>query len=350
MHPVLVEFMDNGMVNGGTTITLYRPDGTVVASHVGRGLVNQHAIGAYIVLANDGSQEWAVDTSGSIKSVSAAAARLLAPGSSPGYPLILDTSTAIIGCDQGANGDCTAEEIDLATGAVRPLLHASTTMPDAMSLGPSLTVLDASYDGETVWLREVSRGSGAGPSVDIAAVDLRSGKVTNVTLPVALVNEQNLTISRDGKWVAGQEDAGVDVNNVVQQHLHLISLATGKDADIQGSAPYVAGLRPPSIQFAPDAGSVMWWGALSSGPGIRVNVAAITGVGKTISVDGNDVASGNLSAVFWLDGTRLVVQSLPPGATVAIDKDTGEMALVNRGVWPTSVEAVMYASPAAATS
>ena len=341
MNPILVEFVDNRMVGGGTAVTLYRPDGTVVASHEGRVVYGEHAIGAYLVTANDGSgNEWTLDISGSIRPVAATAAKLLTDNA-PGDLLVLDASTAIAGCNPAANGACTATEIDLASGTVRPLLNAAT----------SLAVLDASYDRQTIWFREVIHASGASPTVNIAAVDLRTGKVARQALPVAMASEQNLAISRDGKWVAGQEDAGFDSNHVAIQHLHLVSMAAGTDTDIQGSAPYVSGTNRPSIQFAPDGASVLWWGNLNpSGLAIGVNVAAVKGVGKSISVDGNYVASGNLNAVFWLDGTRIVAQSLPPGYTVAVDKDSGAMELVNARVTPTTFNSVMYGSAAPTTS
>jgi hypothetical protein len=340
---VLVEFMDNHMIGRASTVTLYRVDGSVIASLDGHGVGDEHAIGAYLVMANDSSgAEWTVDTSGLIKSVAPAATKLLSTNT-PGFPLVLDSTTAIVGCDQTATNVCTADEINLTTGAVRPLLTAPALIgQDAMSLGLSLTVLDASYDLQTVWFREVAHKSGESPSLDIAAVDRRTGQVTKHALPVALINEQDLAISRDGHWVAGHEEAGLDSNHVATRHLHLISVATGTDTDIQGTAPYLAGLRTPSIQFAPNGASVAWWGALNSGgAGRRLNVAPIGGVGKTMSLETNDLDASNLAAVFWLDATKLVAQSIPPGMTDSIDTGSGAFKQVNPGV-ASDLNAVMY--------
>src|SRR5258708_11208176 len=115
----------------------------------GSGLNDEGGLGALVVGAAAGSgKEWTADASGAIKPVAPEAARLLQPQTA-GNPLILDASTAIVGCVMSANGDCTAEEINLSTGAVRPLLTAPSTGHAEMALGHSPTLLDASTDLRT---------------------------------------------------------------------------------------------------------------------------------------------------------------------------------------------------------
>ncbi len=201
------------------TVTLMKLDGSVVATVPGSGINDERAVGAFLVVAADGSgKEWTVDASGAIKPVAPEAARLLQPQTA-GNPLILDASTAIVGCVMSANGDCTAEEINLDTGAVRSLLTAPSTGPAEMALGRSLMVLGASSDLRTVWLRRItgaSTGNGHGPTgqLEIVGVERRTGQVTNRALAAALVNEQDLTVSADGKWAAGQEEAGTNSNHL----------------------------------------------------------------------------------------------------------------------------------------
>jgi len=250
-------------------VVLARTDGTIIATIPGVPVADEHAIGAYLVAARDGSKEWTVDRSGVIRQVSPAAARLLGPGS--GSPLVLSYTTAIIGCDQNAAGACVAEAVDLTTGAVRPLLTVATTAP-VMRYGPSLKVMDVSADRTTVWFRQVT-GTSA-PKLAVVAVDLNNGTATSHDLPDALLDDQDLAISRDGKWVAGQEEAGLDSTNLAIRHLHVVSTATGIDADVQGSAVYVGGMRPPSVVFSPDSAHVVWWGGLNNGSiEMRVNVS-----------------------------------------------------------------------------
>jgi len=313
--PVFVAFDEHNNATGQPTITLSLMGGSVVATVNGRTVGDEHAIGAYLVIAADGSgNESVVDANGTVKPVAAAAARLLA-ASYPG-PLVLDSSTAIIGCIQSTDGSCTADEINLTTGAVRQLLTAPGS-GNVMQIGPSLTALDASTDLQTVWFREATA-----TSLDIAAVNLQTGAVTRHALPGALLYGQDLAISRDGQWVAGHEDAGVDSNNVLTGHLHLIALATGNDADIQGTAPYVSGGRPPSIQFAPGGDTVAWWGEFNSGGlGTGVNVAPLGGVGKTVLSSYNSPGD-ETDGLFWNDSTTLVAQD-SLGNVVTIDTATG---------------------------
>lgn len=320
LRPVLA-----GLSGANPAFTVARLDGSVVASvPASNGVGDEHAVGAYLLTATDGSgKEWAVDTAGVVRPVSPIAAKLLSPNTVSSL-LVLDSTTAIVGCQMASNGDCTAQEIRLDTGATRVLLTATGTGPAAMGLGPSLKVLDVSLDLRTVWFREVTSATvGAqGPTgkVDIAGVDRITSAVTRHDLPVALLQEQDLAISRDGKWAAAQEDAGTNSAHLAIRHLHVISLATGVDRDVQGTAPYVGGQRSPSILFAPDSSRVVWWGGLNNGSSAyRVNTTAIGGTGKSVYPnDGNDV--NGVLGVFWLDPTTLVVER---GGIFAVNADTG---------------------------
>ncbi len=306
------------------TVTLMKLDGSVVATVPGSGINDERAVGAFLVVAADGSgKEWTVDASGAIKPVAPEAARLLQPQTA-GNPLILDASTAIVGCVMSANGDCTAEEINLDTGAVRSLLTAPSTGPAEMALGRSLMVLGASSDLRTVWLRRItgaSTGNGHGPTgqLEIVGVERRTGQVTNRALPGALLNERDLMVSADGKLAAGQEEAGTNSNHLAIRHLHLVALATGADSDMQGAAPYLGGQRSPSILFAPGGATVAWWGGVDNGDSEwRINLTTVGGPVKTVPSNTN---AGRMSFVSWIDRNTLLVQQA--STTFTIDATSG---------------------------
>lgn len=298
-------------------LRLVRTDGSIIATTPGVPVGDEHAIGAYLFAAADGSgKEWTIDRSGVIRDVAPAAAKLLRPG--VGSPLVLSSNSAVIGCAQAANGDCTAETIDLVTGAVRPLLTLANTASE-MRYGVALQVIDISADLKTVWFREISGATST--KLTLVAVDLATGNNTSHDLPLALADEQNLAISRDGKFVAGQESAGTDSTNLAIRHLHVFSLTTGVDTDIQGSAVYVGGWGAFSVLFAPDSSRVAWWGGVNNGSSPqRVNISLIGGTGKTVyPTDASSDVNG-LIGVFWLDGSTLVTVH---GGLVTVNADTG---------------------------
>lgn len=314
--PVLVGYTLNP-----ATITLFKVDGSVIKTMPGYPVGDEHAIGAYLVMTKEtGGEEFTVDASGLTKPVVPAAAKILVPAT-PGYPIIVDHTTAIVGCAPQSNGSCTAEVVNMATGEVRPLLNVPGTGAASMQLGLSLTLLNMSSDLDTIWLRRVTNA--AAGQVDIVGIDLRNGAAKPLPLPAALMQSQALAISSDGTMIAGQEEAGTDPNRVIVQHLHVASLQTGKDIDVQGTAPYVAGGRPPEILFAPDGGNVAWWGSLNgafnSGPGQRLNVATQSGAGKTLWLDGT--TNVHVTAVSWLDRSTVLAQD--EAETVTIDVTTG---------------------------
>ena len=297
-------------------LVLARTDGTVIARISGVPVDDEHPIGAYLVAAHDGSKEWTVDRSGVIRQVAPAAARLLAPGS--GSPLVLSDSTAIIGCHRDAGGACVAEAVDLVTGTVRPLLTVPNTASE-MQYGISLKVMDVNADQTTVWFREVSGASV--PTLAVVAVDLKTGDSSAHSLPSALLDDQDLAISRDGKWVAGQESAGVDSTNLAIRHLHIVSTDTGLDSDVQGSAVYVGGQRTPSVLFSPDSSRVAWWGGLNNGSiTMRVNISPVAGTGKTIYPPEDPNNPNSVNGVYWLDSSTLVTMF---GGLTAVDIETG---------------------------
>jgi hypothetical protein len=207
----------------------------------------------------------------------------------------------------------------MATGEVRPLLNVPGTGAASMQIGLSLSLLDISSDLNTIWLRRVTNASAG--QADIVGIDLRTGAVRPLPLPAALMQDQTLAISRDGTKVAGQEEAGTDPNRIVVGHLHVASLLTGEDTDIQGTAPYVAGGRPPEVLFAPDGGSVAWWGSLNgafnSGPGERLNVASTSGGGKTLWLDGT--TDLHVTGVSWLDHNNLLAQDEAETVTINVN-------------------------------
>jgi hypothetical protein len=315
-----------GLSGVEANITLVRTDGSVVATMSGTPVGDEHAIGAFLVMAKDGTgREWTVDRSGTIKQVADAAAKLLTPN--VGSVLVLSSTSAIVGCDRGANGDCNAEAIDLTTGVVRPLLTVANSAPP-MEFGNSLKVLDVSSDMNTVWFREVTGATAT--KLAIVAVDLTTGKLTTHALPAALLDEQDLAISRDGRWVAGQEDAGTNSTHLAIRHLHVVSLATGLDSDVQGSAVYVLGQRPASIQFAPNGSSVEWWGGVDNGSiEWRVNTSPIGGSGKTIYPANDPNDPNGINSVSWLDGSTLIVLH---SGTSAVRADNGSATPMQVGI------------------
>jgi hypothetical protein len=303
------------------TITLFKMDGSVIKSMPGYPVGDEHAIGAYLVMATEtGGNEVTIDASGLAKPVAPAAAKILTPAT-PGYPIVVDHTTAIVGCALQSNGSCTAEVVNMATGEIRPLLNVPGTGSASMQLGLSLTLLDISSDLGMIWLRRVNNASVG--QTDIVGIDLHTAAVRSLPLPATLMPSQTLAISRDGTMVAGQEEAGTDPNRIVVQHLHVANLLTGKDTDVQGTAPYVAGGRPPENLFASDGGSVTWWGSLNgafnSGRGERLNVASTSGGGRALWLDGTEDL--HVTGVSWLDRTTLLVQD--EAETVTIDVNTG---------------------------
>jgi hypothetical protein len=309
--PVLV-----GLAGINDNVTLVRVDGSVVATLPNTLVPDQRPIGAFLVAAKDGSgEEWTVDRAGAIKQVAPAAARLLTAGSNP---LILTSTAAVIGCQSSANADCTAAVVDLGTGSVRKLVTVPTTA-SVMRYGASLQVLNVTSDLQTVWFRQVSGATTV--KLAILGVDLRTGNVTTRDLTSALSEEQDLTISRDGKWVGGQEQAGTNSSNLAIRDLHVVSLETGVDRDVQGTAVYVGGQIKPTIAFSPDASRIEWWGGLNNGSlDWRVNTSPIAGTGKTILGSDNDHDANSIRAVFWLDASHIVVQF---NGMSSVDADTG---------------------------
>ena len=320
-EPVLIGYKQNP-----ATITLFKTDGSVIKTMPGYPVGDERAIGAYLVMTKEaGGDESTVDADGVIKPVAPAAAKVLTPAT-PGYPIIVDHTTAIVGCARTSaeaqdNSACTAEVVNMATGEIRPLLVVPGTGAASMQLGLSLTLLDISADLNTVWLRRITDASTG--HADVVGIDLRTTAVKPYSLPVTLMPSQVLAISRDGTMVAGQEDAGTDPNRITVQHLHVASLLTGDEADVQGTAPYVAGGRPPQILFAPDGSAVAWWGSLNgafnSGRGDRLNVASTGRAGKTVWLDGSEDL--HVTGVSWLDRTTLIAQDETD--TVTIDVTTG---------------------------
>jgi hypothetical protein len=303
------------------TITLYRMDGSVIKTMSGYSVGDEHAIGAYLVMTTEtGGEELTVDASGLTKPVAPAAAKILTPAT-PGYPIVIDHTTAIVGCALQSNESCTAEVVNMATGEIRPLLNVPGTGAASMRLGLSLTLLGIGSDLGTIWLRRVTNAS-AGQG-DIVGIDLRTGATKSLALPATLMLSQTLAISGDGTMVAGREEAGTDPNRIVVQHLHVANLLTGTDTDVQGTAPYVAGGRPPEVLFASDGGSVAWWGSLNgafnSGRGERLNLASTSGGGKTLWLDGT--TDLHVTGVSWLDHNNLLAQD--EAETVTINVNTG---------------------------
>ena len=299
--------------NGPSTVIVMRLDGSVIATRTlpATWLVDEHAVGAYMLVANDGSgKAWTVDATGAVTDVSPAAAAFLSPPTNGGGwapPLIVDTTTAVtVGW---ANQTSMAiYEVDLRSGAVRTLLTAPQT--GVMGLAPALSVLDVSADRQTVWLRKVTTTGGTSAELEIVGIDLKTGAVSSQGREDAFSGEQDLAITRDGKSVASQEGFGTDGNNLAIRHLHVVALGSKVDSDLQGAAPYVGGQRSPSVLFAPDGTTVAWWGGLNNGDDpFLVNVAAIGGTGRSLFRLDNAGGTHELVTVMWADRATLVVQT-----------------------------------------
>jgi len=307
--PVSPASSEKFVLVGGSMVM--KMDGTVIGTFpmagvgsVGVGM--QHAVGAYLIQSTTGSGKgWTIDAAGTVKDVAPAAMAILVPSGQGGWspPLIIDSTTAVT--VQGATNGLTAEAVDLATGALRPLL-APVPYTGVMAL-QALTVLDVSSDRKTVWLSKVTPMSGMSGRLEILGIELATGKVTSQGMANALAGAE-IAISVDGKTVAGQEDAGTDSSNLAIRHLHVVTLATGVDKDVQGTASYVGGQATPSVLFAPGGKSVAWWGGLNNGSNTyRINVAALGGKGRTLQLDATQF--GAVSAVYWADASTLVVQA-----------------------------------------
>ena len=299
--------------NGPSTVTLMKLDGSVIATRTlpATWLVDEHAVGAYMLVANDGSgKAWTVDASGAVTNVAPAAAAFLSPPANGGGwapPLIVDSTTAVT-VGWANQTSMAAYAVDLRSGGVRTLLSAPQT--GVMALAPALTVLDVSADRRTVWLRKVTATGGTGGQLDIVGVDLRTGTISSQGRADAFADEQDLAVTRDGKSVAGQEEYGTNGNNLAIRHLHVVSLGSKVDSDVQGAAPYLGGQRSPSVLFAPGGASVAWWGGLDNGDNaFLVNVAALGGTGRSLFRLDNSGGTHELVTVMWADSATLVVQT-----------------------------------------
>jgi hypothetical protein len=308
---------------------LMRLDGTVIATLPGAGVTDEHAVGAYLMAATDGSGKgWTIDASGVVEGVAPAAVAILSPSISGGWspPLIVDSSTAVI--VRGASDGLTATAVNLRTGAVRPLLTVPST--GVMALGQALTVLDVSSDRKTVWLSKITPTGGISGRLEIIGIDLLTGTVSSHGQANPLAGAE-IAVTRDGTSVAGQEEAGTNSSNLAIRHLHIVSLATGVDSDVQGTAPYVGGQRSPSVLFAPGGASVVWWGGLDNGDrSFLVNVASLAGSGRTLYNPAQIDFSFPISAVLWVDFSTLVVQN--GSATYTINATTGAQTLVSHNL------------------
>jgi len=310
-NPVIVGL--DWHLNGPSTVIVMKSDGSVVATRTlpATWLVDEHAVGAYMLVANDGSgKAWTVDASGAVTDVAPAAAAFLSPPANGGAwapPLVVDSTTAVtVGWPNQAS--MAAYEVDLRSGGVRTLLTAPET--GVTALAPALTVLDMSADRQTVWLRKVTSIGGTGGELDIVGVNLKTGAVSSQGRADAFASEQDLAISRDGKAVAGQEGFGIDANHLAIRHLHVISLGSKADTDLQGAAPYVGGQRSPSVLFAPGGASVAWWGGLDNGDNtFLVNVAVLGGAGRSLFRLDSPGGTRELVSVMWADPTTLLVQT-----------------------------------------
>ena len=215
--------------------------------------------------------------------------------------------------------------MDLRTGAVRPLLTAPYT--GVMAL-PALTVLDVSSDRKTVWLSKITSTGGSTGRVEIIGIDLLTGTVSSQGQANALAGAE-LAITRDGKSIAGQEEFPTAGSQLAIRHLHVVSLGTKVDSDLQGTAPYVGGQRTPSVLFAPGGAAVAWWGGLNNGDRtFLVNVATLGGAGRTLYSPAQSDFSHSLSGVFWVDPASLVVHNGLD--TYTINATTGGQTLVSR--------------------
>jgi hypothetical protein len=296
--------------NGPSTVVVMRPDGSIISTRTlpATWLVDEHAVGAYMLVANDGSGKgWTVDATGTVTEVAPAAAAFLSPpadGSGWTPPLIVDSTTAVtVGFK---NDTVTAYQVNLRNGAVKSLL----TAPQVSSMGSviPLTVLDVSPDRSTVWVRKVT--DGASGALEIVGIDLKIGTVTTQGKADAFLGEVDVAISPDGKLVAAQEEAGVDSTNLAIRHLHVLALGSKVDSDVQGTAPYTGGQRSPSVLFAPGAASVAWWGGIDNGDNtFAVNVSPVGGPGRSIYQLDTHKMSQLIEALYWVDSGTLVVQT-----------------------------------------
>jgi hypothetical protein len=292
-----------------STVVLMRPDGSIIATRTlpGTWVVDEHAIGAYLLAANDGSHRaWTVDASGTVTDVASAAAAILGnPNGQSGHQLILDSTTAVtVLCAADA---CTAEQLNLRNGAVRELL---TVARHGMRDAP-LQVLDVASDGQTVWLREASSSTGGANAdqVEIVGVDLRTSSVSTPGRSTPILAD-DLAITPDGTSVAGREFATVGQNAV--QRLHVASLDSGADADLQGTAELASGSGGSRwVLFAPGAASIVWWGPLDFGPpggALAINVTTLHGTGRTLW-RAADTGRNEIGNVLWLDPKTVLIQT-----------------------------------------
>jgi hypothetical protein len=322
-HAVLVGHSDNP-----STVTLMKLDGSVVAKVPGVGVVDQHAVGAYLVVAGPGSSKgWTVDVAGVVTDVAPAAVTILSPSVTGGWtpPLIVDSTSAVI--VRSDNNGLTAYMVDLRTGAVRPLITAPDT--GVISL-QALTLLDISSDRKTIWLSKITPTGGITGRLEILGIDLATGKVSAQGEANALAGAE-IAITRDGKFVAGQEYFGNDSNNLAIRHLHVVSLSRNVDSDVQGTAPYVGGQRTPSVLFAPGGAMVAWWGGLDNGSrSFQLNVATPAGQGRTLYDPTQADFSHSFSGAFWVDPATLVAQN--GSQTLTIDARTGGQQLVSESL------------------
>jgi hypothetical protein len=308
--PVIIGL--DGHLSGPSTVILMRLDGSVIATRTlpATWLVDEHAVGAYMLVANDGSgKAWTVDASGAVRDVAPAAAAFLSPPTNGGGrvpPLIVDSTTAVtVGWADQTN--MAAYEVDLGNGAVRTLVTAPGT--GVMSLAPALSVLDVSSDRQTVWLRKVTSTGGATGRLEILGIDLRTGIVSSQGRADAFAGEQDLAITSDGKSVAGQEEFGTDSSNLAIRHLHVVQLGTKVDSDLQGTAPYVGGQKSPSVLFAPGGAAVAWWGGLDNGDNAFLVNVALGGPGRTLFRLDNTGGMHEMVTVMWANPTTLVGQT-----------------------------------------
>jgi hypothetical protein len=304
-NPVLVDLDRHG--GSSSTVTLMRPDGSVVATRIvpGDWLVDQHAVGAYMLVTTDGTHRaWTVDPSGEVRELGPAAAMFFSDPSQPRSPLIVDAGTAVaLRCNADA---CSAVRLDLRTGVLRELLSVAR-IPGVKDA--PLTVLDVAADRRTVWLRKLVGPSFADAGhAEIVGVDLQTGSISKPARPTAILDD-NLAITPDGTAVAGLEQ-GPDIGQYATWHLHTTSLDTGADADIQGGAELASSWQSlPSVFFAPDTASLAWLGPLNVAdrPTEVLNVTSMQGAGKTLIRIASSTTE--ISSFFWLGPKTLLVQT-----------------------------------------
>jgi hypothetical protein len=198
--------------------------------------------------------------------------------------------------------------LNLRTDAIRELL---TVARDGLRDEP-LEVMHVASDGRTVWLRKASSSTGSAYAdhVEVLGVDLRTGGVAKPGRSTSILAD-DLAISPDGTSVAGREFATIDQYAVGR--LHVASLDSGADADLQGGAEFASGSSGSRwVLFAPGAASVAWWGPLSlpdpHGGTSAVNVAPRQGTGRTLW-RATKTARNEIGNVLWLDPRTLVIQT-----------------------------------------